>query len=350
MALQSGDRVMFLDDLFKNIREGKECCNNLLCDIPERAIGELSMSEVLVESSREVDWFHRKSVDLISVTDDAYPLQLAECQDAPALLYYRGNVELSGDRLCAVVGTRMPTAYGKECTGDIVSHLARLGCTIISGLAYGIDVAAHRSALEHDALTLAVLPNGIDSIYPEPHRSVAANIVEHGGIVTEFPKGVEPVKMNFIKRNRIIAGLSRSVIIPESRIHGGAMSTAHFAFNYGRDLYAVPGRVTDTNSGGCNYLISKCMAAAINRIEQIGDLMGFDLLPFGSRTLEKRLFFNDDEKKRKILLSLKDGLTMTADEICAECGISFSDVSMILLELELEGLVCSNLQGAYKRR
>ncbi|MCQ2117367.1 MAG: DNA-processing protein DprA [Bacteroidales bacterium] len=318
---------------------GGKYCEKYGLAISDHAMSLLSDSASIEDSKREIEWMERRKVRILNITDNDYPQLLLECNDAPPVLYCRGEISWNRWRCCAFVGTRLPSAYGLETTVELVRLVSGYGVTVVSGLAYGIDIAAHKAALENSGRTVAVLPNGIDSIYPSSHRDHAAQIVRQGAVVTEFPLGTSAMKMNFIKRNRIIAGMSDWLVLPESRIHGGAMTTAQFACSYGRELFAVPGKLSDTNSGGCNYLLSKKMAETIYRPEQLCESMGLGTLEFGHRTDEKELFFNDSDKKRKIMLTLKDISGRNADEICQLTGIPFSEVSLILLELELSGTV-----------
>lgn len=335
------DPEIFLDSFLKACHCGgaAKYCKEFGLALSEHAMSLLSARDAVDNSKMEMEWMESKNVKVLNVLDSDYPQILLECNDAPPVLYYRGKVSLNQVMCCAFVGTRMPSGYGLETTEELVKAVCSYGVIIVSGLAYGIDICAHRTALEFGGRTVAVLPNGIDSIYPDAHRNYAAQIVKEGAVLTEFPLGTKAVKMNFIKRNRIIAGLSNWTVLPESRIHGGAMTTAQFAFSYNRDVFAVPGRLCDTNSGGCNYLISKKMADAIYRHEQLPELMGLGSLESGYRTSEKKVFFNNDEEKQKIMLTLKDISSRSTDEICRLTGIPFSEVSLILLELELIGAV-----------
>lgn len=337
---QTGPEI-FLESFLKACSSGRGSayCGKYGLAISSHAMSLLSDSGSIESSRQELEWMERRNVRMLNLADSDYPQLLLECNDAPPVLYCIGEISWNSSRCCAFVGTRLPSAYGMETTSELVKAVCGYGVTVVSGLAYGIDIAAHKAALECGGRTVAVLPNGIDSIYPSCHRDYAAQIVRQGAVVTEFPPGTKALKMNFIKRNRIIAGMSDWLVLPESRIHGGAMTSAQFACSYNREVFAIPGRLADPNSSGCNYLLSKKMADTIYRPDQLCESMGLGTLEFGHRTNEKELFFNDDDKKGKIMLTLKDISGRNADEICQLTGIPFSEVSLILLELELSGAV-----------
>ena len=230
----------------------------------ENVVGSLERafsSNSLHWAEDEVEWCGKKGINLLFYGEKGYPGLLAECEDAPFMLYYKGVTCLENARSISMVGTRLASVYGKEACNIVVEDIARYSPLIVSGLAYGIDIASHRAAMENGLNTVAVLPNGLDKIYPPRHREDAVRIVGQGGLLTEFPRGTEPQKMNFVKRNRIIAAISQALVVVESRVKGGSMITAEYACNYNRDIFAVPGRVSDPNSFGCNYLIAKNVAA-----------------------------------------------------------------------------------------
>lgn len=309
----------------------------------EELVQAITGGEVLAWAREEVAWALSKGVEILLHGNEAYPKLLEECPDAPLVLYYRGNADLNRKQIVSIVGTRLASGYGKECCCKIIGHLSKFNCNplIVSGLAYGIDVAAHKAALECGLDTVAVLPCGIDTIYPSGHRNIAKQIVSQGGILTEYPRGIAPRKINFIKRNRIIAGVSQGVIVVESRIKGGAMSTVEFANSYNRDIFAVPGRLNDTNSYGCNYLISKNIASVYANETCVPLQLGWRNDNMGSIALQPNLFSFDEDNKEKIILSLKFDSPACVEEIAAKSALSFDDVAFLLLELELEGRIVS---------
>lgn len=303
--------------------------------------------DFLDDAFRELEWAERKGVKVLYLWDKEYPQLLNECNDAPTMLYYVGNADLNAHFNLSVVGTRLASSYGRETCHGLVSSLVNDDVMIVSGMAYGIDVSAHKAALELGVPTVGVLPCGIDEIYPQNHRNMAKQMLERGGILTEFPPGSGVRKWHFLKRNRIIAGMSRAVVVVESRIKGGAMRTAEYANSYNREVFAVPGRLCDTNSDGCNFLISRNMAqictySSLRESCGLGDAGS----PYGGS--EKSLFLFDNDKKEKILLSLMNNLERDIDWICIDTGLLLDEVVPIVLELELEGRVVSDEWGRYK--
>lgn len=299
----------------------------------------------------EVQWCAGKGVQLLFHGERGYPRLLMETDDAPAMLYYKGTSDLNSPRCISMVGTRLASAYGKEMCSRVISHVQKYNPLVVSGLAYGIDIASHKAALEAGLHSVAVLPNGIDTVYPSRHRDIAVQMVHQGGILTEFPRGVQPVRLNFIKRNRIIAAISQGVVVVESRVKGGSMITAEYAANYNRDIFAVPGRVTDTNSFGCNYLIAKNVAAIYNSPSAIPTALGWDETYIPDSSLQPQLFSYEVGNKEKILLSLKFDKPMVVEQLCAATSLDWDTVSILLLELELEGRISvRNNTDYYLRR
>lgn len=312
--------------------------------------------EVLETACREIEWAKSRGVKVLSVKSEEYPALLKECPDSPAVLFYIGSADISTGCNVSVVGTRLASAYGRQATSRVVADLAEQQgmeaenrIRIVSGLAYGIDTAAHRKALEMGLETIGVLPCGIDLIYPKSHREIAREMVRQGGVITEFPHGTDVRRWQFIKRNRIIAGLSASTIAVETRIKGGSMSTVEFANSYGRDVYAVPGRLGDFNSFGCNYLISRNIAQIYTKesATQICNAGRCVVPDWGS---DINLFSFQSDKKEKILLSLKNNLTLDTDGVCNLVGIPFDEAAALLLEMELEGTIVLTQCQRYKLR
>ena len=302
-------------------------------------LGSAFSRENLEWAREEVDWCMEKGVDLLFYGDVGYPRLLMEADDAPAMLYYKGTADLNAAHSISMVGTRLASAYGREMCSRIVTDLQNYKPLIVSGLAYGIDIASHKAALEAGLETVAVLPNGMDMIYPARHRGIAADIVRQGGIITEFPRGERPVRLNFIKRNRIIAAISQGLLVVESRVKGGSMITAEYACSYNRDIFAVPGRVTDPNSFGCNYLIAKNVAAIYNSPSAVPSALGWEEEYIPDSSFQPQLFSYQVGNKEKILLSLKSDTPMSVEQLCRAVSMDWETVSILLLELELEGKI-----------
>ena len=293
----------------------------------------------LMWAEEEVEWCAKKGVRLIFYGEKGYPSLLAECTGAPFMLYYRGCADLDAQRSVSMVGTRLASEYGREGCNMVVEHIARYSPLIVSGLAYGIDIASHKAALENGLQTVAVLPNGLDMIYPARHRDVAVQMIGQGGLLTEFPRGTVPQKINFVKRNRIIAAITQALVVVESRVKGGSMITAELASNFNRDIFALPGRITDPNSFGCNYLIAKNVAAIYNSPSAIPSALGWEREYTSDAIYQPKLFSYDVENKEKILLTLKFDKATGIEEICRATGMEWGLASTLLLEMELEGRI-----------
>ncbi len=312
--------------------------------------------EKLEEARIEARWYMEHKVHVIGRLSEDYPKLLKECGDGPCVLYFRGSLPLGslmescGGRVLAVVGTRLATAYGIEACGEIVGSVASCGYNplIVSGLARGIDIAAHRVAMDNGLKTIAVLPCGIDSVYPAAHRQDAIRIMENGGILTEFPRGEVPKRLNLLKRNRIIAGMSEALLVGETRMAGGSMSTVKCASSYGRDIFAVPGRLCDSNSCGCNYLISKNIAAIYIDSSSISGNLGWN--HFAERGCAEdgdSLFGVSPASMKKLLLTLSPVKFRSADELVQLSGLQFDEVMVALVELETDNKVRRNSSGEY---
>ena len=305
-------------------------------------------------AAEELENTYRAGGSFIGYTDRHFPALLKECPDAPSGLYYRSSLPVErifGDRICAgVVGTRDVSEYGKEWTGRIVSAMAACGASpvVVSGLAYGVDVAAHRSALAGSLDTVAVMATGIDSVYPWRHRQVAEDICCHGALVSDFPLGTSPLKVNFLRRNRIIAGLCRSIVLVESRIRGGGMVTAGLAFSYGREVYALPGRADDPRSQGCNWLIRTGRAETVFSAEDYVRSCGMGTVcrkrPVGpdedmKMTYAGRASEENINGMSRILSVVRGHRGITLDDLCAESGLTWSQMMEYVGHLEADGFL-----------
>lgn len=294
---------------------------------------------------KEIDWCNKKGIKIICKEDDLYPPLLKECNDAPILLYYKGIGNLLPKQSLSIVGTRLATGYGKQVCTQIINSFVEnnYNPTIVSGLAYGIDINAHKSALDAGLETIAVLPSGLDIIYPSAHRGVACNIINQGAIITEFPRGTPPIKRNFIRRNRIIAGLTQATLIVESRIKGGSMLTVEIANSYGREIFAVPGRITDINSYGNNYLISHNVANIYCNDNTIPSILNWDSYSSAINVnSQKDLFSAAIDDKMLVYNIIKKNNSLDIYQLVNLSGIKFDNMSIILLDLELEGKITYN--------
>lgn len=303
----------------------------------------------LESAEKEAAYVEKNNIRTLFYLDDDYPYRLRQCDDSPVVFFFKGNCDLNAPKMLSVVGTRNATVHGREICESIIRDLARghPEIVIVSGLAYGIDITSHKAALANNILTIGVLGHGFRTIYPSIHRSVANNIILHGGLLTDFVSDALPERNNFIKRNRIIAGLSDATLIVESGISGGALITADIAGSYNRDVLAVPGRPDDQWSKGCNSLIRENKAALVENaadIEYILDWMSEkQVIP-----VQKTLFSDLNETEQLIYnLLVKEG-ELTIDIICRTLGIPVNKLSSLLLQMEFRGLIRSYPGNLYR--
>lgn len=307
-------------------------------------------SRILKAAAEEVRWARNKGIDIIYIRDKEYPKRLRECPDAPTVLFRKGNCSLNPSRAIAIVGTRNATDYGIEQCRKIVESMAYLKDrpTVISGLAYGIDITAHIAALECRIPTIAVLPTGMDMIYPAPHRRHAVKISGNGALVTDFPKDSTPMAITFLRRNRIIAGMADAVVLVESAAKGGGLITARTALSYSREVFALPGRTGDKYSEGCNQLIENNGAALISSPESISRAMGWeDRRRNTAKSLFQQLFNQSDYIQRNILLTLSANSAVERNDLIRQCGAEPAQVLARLTRMELDGIIGSDIYGRY---
>ena len=312
----------------------------------------LNKSELDI-AERELEWANNSGVEIIPFTDNRYPKRLIECPDAPLILFYKGTADLNRSRMISIVGTRSASDYGVNTCRDIVHDLSKLSekPVIISGLAYGIDITAHLAAMECGLETIAVMATGLDRIYPANHRKHAVNIVKKGGLLSDFPSQTTPLAINFLQRNRIIAGLADAVILIESKIKGGGMNTASLANSYSRDVLALPGRINDNRSAGCNLLISKNIAQSICSSTTIADQLGWSDKNSIKQGSGLTILLTDTIEKSSILSTLFElGEPLDFDEISIHSGITIQNVMATLVELEMEERVTVTRDNRYQLR
>ncbi len=305
--------------------------------------------ELVAYAERELDFLENNKIKALYFKDGDYPVRLANCNDAPVMLFKLGDVDLDAKKIVAVVGTRKSTPYGLDATKRIIGDLAgEYGndLVIVSGLAYGIDIAAHRAALSNGIPTVAVTAQPLNTIYPADHRKEAVEMIRNaGGLVTEYASCQTTHRGNFLARNRIIAGLADATIIVESDLKGGAMVTAMVASAYNRDVFAVPGRISDRYSRGCNHLITTNRAVLIDSGDTLIDIMGWERkVDEGAQSV---MTFELTEQQREVLLFIREHGDYTVNEIVQAMGITYSELTNVLFELELADMVVSVLGNRY---
>lgn len=299
----------------------------------------LKSKEVLLRAEREIGFINRHGITPLFFTDAGYPKMLRNCFDSPVMIYYRGNAPLNDRRAVAIVGTRKATDYGKGVCRKLVEGLKEADVTVVSGLAYGIDSCAHRSALDNSLPTIGVLGHGLDRIYPPVHRSLAERMLSGGGLLTDFMSGTEPDRENFPRRNRIIAGLCDAVIVVEAAARGGALITADIANSYNRDVFAIPGRLGDPFSEGTNFLIMSNKAGLIQSSDDVAVCMGWKKKKTGETAVQRKIFIELTPEEQRIVELLGKSESMGIDEIMIAAGLPMSRTSSALLNLEFEGVV-----------
>jgi DNA processing protein len=305
--------------------------------INPRQTQSINFSVLLDRAKKELEFIERNHISALLYENADYPERLKECEDAPVLLYARGDEGLHSRRALSVVGTRRASSYGKALCRDIVLELGSRvkDLVIISGLAFGIDVIAHRAALEGGTPTVAVLGHGFDTIYPNAHRETAKKILDRGALVTDFHSEMGPERNNFLRRNRIIAGMADATLVVESAETGGALITARMASSYQRDVMAVPGRVTDDRSSGCNSLIKKNVASLVESADDIIDQLNWsdDGSP-GQGHLFEIPKLSARERQLLELMNQKQG--MGPGELSRLSGIPIQGVLSLLTAMELK--------------
>lgn len=317
--------------------------------IGEQTVNSIISHNVLSRAEKEVEYIERNNIKPVFFTDEAYPHRLINCEDGPLLLYYKGNSNLNHQRILGVVGTRTATPYGIDFCEKLMEDLALVDVLIISGLAYGIDSCAHRSALKNKLQTIGVLGHGHDRIYPWQNKNLAKEMLNCGGLLTEFISGTRPDRENFPKRNRIVAGLCDAVIVVESKKKGGAIITAGIANSYNRDVFAVPGRISDEMSEGCNNLIKSNRAALIQSAKDLSYIMGWDEKSV-QKEIQKKLFVELTPDQQLIMDILEKSDKVGIDKLAVLTSLQASKVSAALLALEFDGLVISLPGKLYSKR
>ena len=295
----------------------------------------------------EIEFIEKYKIETLFIKDRKYPKRLLNCYDSPTLLYYRGEADLNTSKVINIIGTRNHTDYGRQITEQLVDELQSHQVLIISGLAYGIDAIAHKSAIQNNLATVGVLAHGLDKIYPPQHTSLAKQMLLNGGLLTEFRRETKPDKHNFPKRNRIVAGMSDATIVIETALKGGSMITAELANGYNRDVFAVPGKVTDVKSLGCNHLIKNNKAILLEDCQQLIETMGWGQKKSKPRQ-QKELFIALSDEEQILVNILKEKEMVHIDEIYLKSGLTSSTVAASMLNLEFQNVLASLPGKMYK--
>jgi DNA processing protein len=310
--------------------------------IGEKTVAQLDFNDALEMAAKELEFVEKNNIDLIFYTDPAYPKRLKNCFDSPVLLYSKGNADLNNQRVISIVGTRNATDYGKQLCRQLVEELNQYNALVVSGLAHGIDVAAHKECLKVNLPTVGVLGHGLDRMYPSQNRTTADKMLENGGLLTEYPSGIIPGPQNFPQRNRIVAGMADATVVIEASVKGGALITAEIANGYNRDVFAFPGRVGDEFSEGCNFLIRNNKAALLTCAADLAYSLGWEkpddlkpaeqfMLPLDLTAEERSIFEIINQHKQPVAI----------DDLTIKTNMPMSLLAMNLLNMEMQGYIRS---------
>lgn len=302
-------------------------------------------ADVLARANQELKWMEKEGVNHLFYSDKHYPNRLKQCEDAPLNLYYKGNIDWNDDKFISIVGTRKASSFGKQFTNELVKELAPYNPVIVSGLAHGVDIAAHKAALQYGLKTIAVFAHGLDKIYPSAHATIARTIIANGCLLTDYLSGTVALPQHFVSRNRIVAGLSDATIVVESAAKGGSLITADIANSYNREVFAVPGNPTDKNAKGCNYLIKSQQAVLLESAADIVKGLNWDVKDF---SLQQSMFVDLTDDEQKIIDVLSDN-EMHIDVLVEALSWGFSKVASVLLKAEFNGIIISLPGKMYKK-
>ncbi len=310
--------------------------------------GSIKAFKDFILCEAEIKFIEKYKITPLFITHENYPKRLLNCYDSPALLYYRGTADLNKNNIVSIVGTRNHSDYGKQQCEKLVEELKQENILIVSGLAFGIDTIAHKTSLKNDIPTVGVLAHGLNRIYPTQNKSLAKQMTEQGGLLTDFISGTNPDKQNFPKRNRIVAGMCDALVVIESGVKGGSLITAELANSYNKDVFAIPGRVNDTKSEGCNYLIKNNKASLITGATDLLELMSWVPKEKMQQKKQRELFIELSADEKIVVSILQQQESIQIDELYFKTGLSSSAVAAALLMLEMQNVVASLPGKVYK--
>ena len=323
-----------------------ECSPRLLANLKD-------WSEPLKRAEVELEFCRDHNIRVLCLGDDNYPKRLEDCADAPVVLYYKGNANLNQSRVINIIGRRHCTMYGADFIRKFLRDLKALcpEVLVVSGLAYGVDINAHQQALAVGYDTVGVVAHGLDYLYPAAHKDVAREMVNHGGLLTEFMTCTNADKGNFVRRNRIVAGMSDACILVESAAHGGGIITAGISFDYGREVFALPGRVGDHFSEGCNNAIRENKAILLTSAEDFVKTMGWEddalRIEAQKKGIERQLFPDLSPEQQRIVDVLTKSNDLQLNQLSVKTGIPIGDITSILFQMEMMGVVKPMAGGNY---
>lgn len=351
--LERAGSAKTLFDNRNNIRDILPECNAAIVS------SFLQSGDAEKRAEAEMQFMERHHIKCMTLGDADYPQRLMQCDDAPLVLFHLGNADFNKQHIVSIVGTRKCTPYGHDVTERFVRELKEIcpDVMIVSGLAYGIDIVAHRAALANGLDTVGIVAHGLDYLYPATHRNTAKEMIGHGGLLTEFFKQTKAEPANFLRRNRIVAGLADATLVVESAYRGGSLSTARIANDYNRDVFAVPGNIGEAASEGCNKLIAKHKAQLFTSAEDFAETMGWmgDAIMGGAQKnnrkgkgAEPNLFSHEfNPQEQKIVDTLRANNNIQINILSVQAGISIPELSSLLFDLEMAGVIKALPGGVY---
>lgn len=302
-------------------------------------IKNLKNKSVFESAKEELHFIRENNINVLFYKDENYPNRLKHCIDGPILLFSSGKIDFTNRKIISIVGTREITSYGTEFCKKLIEDLAPLNPIIVSGFAYGVDIVAHKAAMDNNLQTIGVVAHGLNQVYPKVHKKYVAKMEENGGFLTEFWSTSNPEKENFVKRNRIVAGMCEATIVIESAEKGGSLITANLANDYNRDVFAVPGRISDKFSQGCNNLIKTQRAHLLSSAADVLYILNWELKPKEDKAIQKQLFVTLENEEQKIYDYLQKNGKQLLDVIALDCDFPVFKISSTLLNMELKGVI-----------
>ena len=301
-------------------------------------LNNLKSKSIFEKAEQELYFIQSNDIKPLYFQDENYPDRLKHCIDGPVLLFTSGNIDLKNKKIISIVGTRQITSYGMEFCRKLIEDLAPLDPIIVSGFAYGVDIFAHQLAMENNLQTIGVVAHGLNQIYPKTHKKYVSKVEQNGGFMTEFWSSSNPDKENFVRRNRIVAGISEATIVIESAERGGSLITANIANDYNRDVFAVPGRTTDKYSQGCNNLIKTQKANLLTSAADLVYILNWDIVN-KTKPVQKQLFVTLEPEEQKVYDHLLKNGKEVMDMIALNCDFPIYKISGMLLNMELKGVI-----------
>ena len=323
----------------ENVFSSKSSQLKSIDGIGDVLLKNLKDKTVFEKAEKELQFIEKEKITVLDYQNENYPDRLKHCIDGPILLFASGNLNFENRKLISIVGTREITSYGTNFCKKLIEDLAIFNPIIVSGFAYGVDIVGHQAAMDNNLQTIGVLAHGLNQIYPKIHKKYVAKMEENGGFITEFWSNSNPEKENFVRRNRIVAGMSEATVVIESAEKGGSLITAMIANDYNRDVFAVPGRTSDKYSQGCNNLIKTQRANLMTSAADLVYILNWELETKSSKSVQKQLFVVLDNEEQKIYDYLQRNGKQLLDIIAFECNFPIFRISALLLNMELKGVI-----------